>query len=285
MGLNPLFQEDFFLTVQDKYHAVETVQTHPFYIIAIKGNVYVNLVPLNALNALFSPQQLLSLQAVYQQKGIFLVHLWEDVWTKRRAQVLSRIHSFCGLNESLHGRKAKVVDLNTAQAKTFLEQHHLQGYIKTKYNYGLTFGDELTAVACFAACRPMRSKGEHYKSTELIRFATKTGFTIAGGLGKLIKYFLQQVAVNDLMTYADRDWSLGKGYDKLGFQSSGITESVIFYVDTKTMNRYYAHRLPKKILSAFDEQNILNLDDFLTQNGFLKVFNTGNLKYHLYTNV
>jgi hypothetical protein len=282
MGLNPLFQEDFFLTIQDRFRAVESIQTHPFYIVAIKGSVYVNLIPLNTS---FLPQQLQSLQVAYQQQGILLVHLWEDVWNNKREQVLSRIHSFCGLNKSLHGRKAKIEELQAAQAKAFLEAYHLQGYIKTKFNFGLRLNDELVAVACFAASRSMKSKGENYKSAELVRFATKTGVTIVGGLGKLLKYFLQQVSVNDLMTYADRDWSLGKGYDKLGFHFSGTTEAVTFYVDTKTMNRYQGHRLPKKILAAFDEQNILNLDDFLTQNGFFKVFNTGNLKYHLYTNV
>ena len=282
MGINPLFQEDFFLTIQDRYHAIENIQTHPFYIVAVKGSVYVNLIPLNAS---FLPQQLQSLQVAYQQQGILLVHLWEDVWLNKREQVLSRINSFCGLNKSLHGRKAKVVELETAQAKVFLEAYHLQGYIKTKFSFGLRLNDELVAVACFAASRPMKSKGENYKSAELVRFATKTGVTIVGGLGKLLKHFLQQVSVNDLMTYADRDWSLGKGYDKLGFHFSGTTEAVTFYVDAKTMNRYQSHRLPKKILTAFDEQNILNLDDFLTQTGFLKVFNTGNLKYHLYTNV
>lgn len=282
MGLNPLFQEDFFLTVQNQYHAVEEIQTHPFYVVGIKGRVYVNLLPLNAN---FLPQQLLSLQAVYAQQGIFLVHLWEDVWTNKREQVLCRIHSFCGLNQSLHGRKGKIEEVDSETAKTFLEQHHLQGYIKTKYNLGLKFNGELKAVACFAASRPMKSKGAHYNSAELVRFATQTGVTIAGGLGKLIAYFLEKVQVNDLMTYADRDWSLGKGYDKLGFQLSGNTESVFFYVDTNTMTRHYAHRLPKKIMTAFEAQNVLNLDSFLTSIDWIKVFNTGNLKYHFYTNV
>lgn len=282
MGLNPLFQEDFFLTIKDRYRVVESIQAHPFNIVAVKNSVYINLVPLNTT---ILPQQLQSLQVAYQQQGVLLIHLWEDVWLNKREQVLSRIHSFCGKNESLHGRKTKVITIDAATAKAFLQAHHLQGYIKTKFNYGLSLNDELIAVACFAAARPMKSKGHDYTSAELVRFATKTGYTITGGLGKLVKHFLKQVSVNDLMTYADRDWSLGKGYDKLGFHFSGNTDPVTFYVETKTMNRYTSHRLPKKILTAFDKQNSLNLDDFLTQNGFLKVFNTGNLKYHLYTNV
>jgi len=282
VGLNPLFQEDFFLTVQNSYHAVEEIQTHPFYLVSIKGKVYVNLLPISAT---FSPQQLISLQAVYAQKGILLVHLWEDIWTNKRAQVLSRIHSFCGLNQSLHGRKGKILEVNAEVTKSFLEQYHLQGYIKTKYNFGLLFNGEIKAVACFAASRPMKSKGAHYKSAELVRFATENGITIVGGLGKLISHFLALVSVNDLMTYADRDWSLGKGYDKLGFKSSGNTDPVIFYVDTKTMTRHYAHRLPKKIMAAYEAQNVLNLDSFLASVDLVKIFNTGNLKYHFYTNV
>lgn len=282
MGITSLFQEDFFSTVQNRYYAVEMVEARPFNIVAIKARVYVNLLPLNTT---FTPQQLISLQAVYQQNGNLLVHLWEDVWAKKREQVLSRIHSFCGLNQSLHGRKGKIVPVTADMAKDFLSQYHLQGYIKTKYNFGLMFGGELKAVACFASSRPMKSKGEHYKSAELVRFVTQSGFTIVGGLGKLINHFLREVAVNDLMTYADRDWSLGKGYDQLGFQPSGNTEPVIFYVDTKTMVRHYAHRLPKKILTSFAEQDSLNQSDFLAQNGWVKVFNTGNLKYHLYTHV
>lgn len=282
MGINPLFQEDFFLTIQDKYHAVETISANPFYIVALQQKVYVHLVPLTSN---FTPQQLLSLQVAYQQQGIFLVHLWEDVWATRRNQVLSRIHSFCGLNQSIHGRKTKVGTLDVSQTRTFLDTNHLQGYIKTKHNYGLFLGDELVAAACFAAPRPMKSKGAHYKSAELVRFATKSGFTIVGGLGKLIKAFLEEVPVNDLMTYADRDWSLGKGYDKLGFATLGQTKPLFFYVEEKFMQRQQPHRLPKKISSAFAEQNVLNLDDFMSQQGFTKTFNTGNLKYLLYTNV
>lgn len=282
MGINPLFQEDFFLTIQDKYHAVETISTNPFYIVALQQKVYVHLVPLTSQ---FTPQQLLSLQVAYQQQGVFLVHLWEDVWTTRRSQVLSRLHSFCGLNQSLHGRKTKIAILDVKDTRAFLDENHLQGYIKTKHNYGLFLDAELVAAACFAAPRPMKSKGANYKSAELVRFATKSGFTIVGGLGKLIKAFVEEVPVNDLMTYADRDWSLGKGYDKLGFASVGQTKPLFFYVDEKSMQRQYEHRLPKKISSAFAEQNVLNLDDFMSQQGFVKIFNTGNLKYLLYTNV
>lgn len=274
------FREDFFATVKQLYYAVSQVDLEPFVIYSVKEKVYVHLIPLDTE---FTPLQLLSLQAVYQQKGLTLVHLWEDIWLKRRFQVLSRINSFCGQNVTVHGRKAKIVELEKLATESFLATNHLQGYIKTKYNYGLTVDGTLMAVACFSATRPMTSKGAHYHSAELIRFATLTGFTIVGGLSKLISNFSKQVPINDLMTYADRDWSLGKGYDQLNFDLSGITKPVFFYLNEETNTRYLAHRIPKKIQTAFEAQDILNLSDYLQENGFLKIFNTGNLKYHLYT--
>ena len=128
----------------------------------------------------------------------------------------------------------------------------------------------------------MKSKGSHYTSAELVRFASKDGCTVTGGLSKLIKHFLILKKPNDLMSYADRDWSLGKGYDQLGFQLTSTTTPAYVYVDEKTKLRYFPHRLPKKVLSAFDEQKELNLDDYLAEQGYAKAFNTGNLKYHLY---
>lgn len=280
MGVVPSFEHDFFSSVQQLYFAVTKVELKPFQIVCIKEQVYVHLVPLRNK---FLPQQLLSLQAVYQQKGLTLVHLWEDVWHKRRNQVLSRIHSFCGFNQTLHGRKSKIIDLKKPLAEDFLEQHHLQGYINTKYNYGLTVDGTLMAVACISATRPMKSQGENYTSAELVRFATLSGHTVVGGLSKLISHFTKEVPSNDLMTYADRDWSLGKGYDLLNFQRSGISSPGYFYLDQKTFIRYAPHRLPKATQIAFNEQKILNLDDFLLALAYKKVFNTGNLKYHLFT--
>lgn len=279
MGLNPLWQEDVFLTIQAFHQQTEMKCVTPHFIISCNNNLFIHLVPLNCN---FQPQELITLQEEAHAEGFQLVHLWEDVWQAKRAQVLSRIRSFLNLNKSFHGRKAKIFAIDAKEALQFLTAHHLQGYVKAKYSYGLFNGDEIIAVATFSETRPMKHKGSNYHSVELVRFASIAGLTIVGGLSKLIKHFLKQIKVDDLMTYADRDWSLGKSYDKLDFMLSEVTEPSYLYVNTTTLIRYFVHRLPKNILSAFEAQNVLNLDDFLAANGYCKLFNTGNLKYHLY---
>lgn len=279
MGLNPFWQEDVFLTIQAFNPEIQWLSTADHCLIACNRRFLIHLVPLD--NS-FEPQALINLQLQYQDQGKQLVHLWEDVWLGKRAQVLSRIRSFLGLNQTFHGRQFKVAPVDAKTAHHFLDDHHLQGYINAKHHFGLIYKDELLAVASFSNPIQMKTKGPGYQSAELVRFASANGLTIVGGLSKLIKHFVKQVKLNDLMTYADRDWSLGKGYDKLGFSLASATEPAYLYVQRETLVRYFPHRLPKKIAADFEAQRELSWDDFLALNGYVKLFNTGNLKYYLY---
>ena len=279
MGLNPLWQEDVFLTVQDLYHPVQLLEVNPYYIINTQNNFLIHLV---SLNNKFTAQELIALQSNFKLQGKQLVHLWEDVWLTKRTQTINRLNSFFGLNKGIHGRKVKILDLDAKAGAQFFNTHHLQGFVKAKHHYGLFYNNEIVAAASFSDNRVMLQKSENYTSAELVRFATKSSFTVIGGLSKLIKHFLKLQKPDDLMTYADRDWSLGKGYDKLGFQLSQETNPLTLYVNQDTLTRCAPHRLPKNLLMDFKMQNVLHLDDFLLGNGYIKLFNTGNLKYHLY---
>jgi hypothetical protein len=279
VGLNPFWQEDFFLTVQDIYHQAQILNVEPHFIVNCNDKVFFHLIPLSCN---FTPDELIAIQTKFKNNGLLLINLWEDVWLSKRMQVLNRLNSFLGLNTILYGRKAKIVIVTQKDAIIFLNVNHLQGYVKAKYYFGLVTDDNLIALASFSGARPMKSKGENYQSAELVRFASKAGLTIVGGLSKLNKHFIKQINIDDLMTYADRDWSLGNSYDKLGFVQSDVTASLCLYLNKGTLIRYAHHRLPKAILAAFSAQNTLNLDDFLKSQGYLKLFNTGNLKYHLF---
>lgn len=279
MGINPFWQEDVFLTLQAICHKVDVVNATEFSVIETE-NLALNLI---SLNQNLIPNDYIALQERYQRSNKQLVHLWEDIWHIRRNQVLSRFRSFSGLNDRFHGRKAKIKAISISEAKDFLNDNHLQGYVNAKLHYGLVNGDDIIAVASFSIARPMKSKGEDYKSAELVRFATKAGVTVVGGLSKLIKHYLKLNRVNDLMTYADRDWSLGKGYEKMGFKLTETVKPIFFYLNIETGVRYLVNKIPQETLCEFEQQKTLTLHEFLIENGYQEVFNTGNLKYLYYT--
>lgn len=280
MGIKENWQADVLQTMQQEFNCSMHIQKDDFTIINCNPLVAIHLM---SLNNTFLPENLINLQSEFQQKGIQLVHLWEDVWFAKKTQVLSRVRSFLGLNKSIHARKAKIIIPSNKDVIQFFDCNHLQGFVKAKYSFALVneYG-EFLAVASFSEARPMKFKAENYWSAELVRFASINGFTIVGGFSKLLQHFLKQIKVNDVMTYADRDWSLGKGYEQLNFELDAITEPAFLYVQLDTLTRYFPHRLPKPILTEFKAQNALNLDDFLSAKGFKKVFNTGNLKYLLH---
>jgi len=125
----------------------------------------------------------------------------------------------------------------------------------------------------------MTRKHADYTSVELIRFATADGFTVQGGLSKLIKHLIKTILPNDVMTYADLDWSYGKGYTKLGFELVAQVPPAEIWLDQATNTRYFPHRLPDKIITATAQLTEAERTIYLNSLHYISVFNTGNLKY------
>ncbi|PWS28897.1 hypothetical protein DHW03_03425 [Pedobacter yonginense] len=244
---------------------LSSLSEHGIYFIEIPDTEYhlfqaegviLNLINLENPHA---PQDLITLQAHYANKGIKLIHLWEDVWLSKSTQVIARLKSILGVNRKIHGRQTKIEKLTKPLAESFLNSNHLQGYVSSRYKLGLFFKTELVAVATFSALRKMNHT-EHYKSAELIRFAVQAGYSVSGGLSKLISSFRESHQPNDLMTYADRDWSAGEAYLTLGFECKNFLEPQFFI-----LNEDYQRQLDKAD----------------SQNSTLQVFNTGSIKYIL----
>ncbi len=226
-----------------------------FQLIKTNTNLVINLANLDHG---FKPENLIRLQERYTQKKIKLVHLWEDVWRSRPDQVIARIKSLTGMNSRIHGRKTKVFKITKPVADAFLTENHLQGPVSSRYKIGLFEKEGLVAVATFSALRKMNHT-ENYRSAELIRFAVKAGYSINGGLSKLITYFAEIYKPNDLMTYADRDWSTGEAYVTLGFAQTAILAPQVYMLGENLIRT-------------------LKMDDQISNQ---EVFNTGSLKFIL----
>ena len=236
-----------------------------FLLLKIPGfdQLVLNLIPV--VNE-FHAEELIGLQQEYRQNGIQLIQLWEDIWLNRPEQVLSRIYGLLGKNKKIHGRKTVISAVTQIEANQFFDLYHLQGSAKSRNRYALAVDQQIVAMATFSAKRKMTRKREGYTSVELIRFATADGLTVQGGLSKLIKHLIRTVFPDDVMTYADLDWSYGKGYAKLGFELKEQTPPLDICLDTQHLIRYFPHRLPEDTPAA----------------NYIRIFNTGNLKYILY---
>ena len=143
------------------------------------------------------------------------------------------------------------------------------------------YKDELVAVMTFSKAR--FSDAEY----ELQRFCSKVGFVIYGAASKLLKYFRNEYK-GRIISYANRRWSTGNLYKKLGFDFIHDSEPNYFYFKNygcsskfvlESRNKYQKHKLIN-ILEKYN--NKLSEWDNMTLNGYDRIFDSGNKVYMLY---
>ena len=260
---------------------VQQVLPSPFEMLYFaEKKIIIHLVQLNE-NKLksFKPGFFKELSDEADNKHLKIIHLWEDQWYKRKETTQLRLLAQLGISTKIHGRLTKVVKLDKNTSIDFINQHHLQLSTTAARHYGLVFKNELMAVAAIGKKRKMTYEKAPYYSYELIRFVTKAGYTISGGLSKLIKHFIKENNILHLMTYADRDWGNGSSYSKIGFKNIINTAPQQFWINPKEMIRYYEHRLPEKINRLLSTQKQTDIESAMKDLGYLKIFNSGNTKF------
>jgi hypothetical protein len=89
----------------------------------------------------------------------------------------------------------------------------------------------LVAVATFSNARKWQKGEKVIRSYEWTRYASLPGVRINGGMGKALKAFIKEVQPDDIMSYADLEWSEGAVYEQLGFKLEGQKAPVVFEVD------------------------------------------------------
>ncbi|MFT4032016.1 MAG: hypothetical protein QM669_06320 [Siphonobacter sp.] len=218
------------------------------------GKAYENDVLKLAVQYVFIGESTDELGEIYEKKGWRFVRIWEDIWQQKPEIVQSRLLALVGLSERIPARLTLVKGIDQTFLNTFLNENHLQITARCKYRYGLflkpmaqnaAYGENLliqkldncVAVAGFGPLRLMPLRGEQYYSGELIRFANVRGYTVVGGLDKLIQAFVREHHPDDLMTYADRDWSAGHSYERLGFERVGYASPQVFWLNPETGQR------------------------------------------------
>jgi hypothetical protein len=192
--------------------------------------------------------------------------LWQDQWERSPQIVISRINSILGKSVRIPGRVTQISRIDKKTVDEFLSQNHLQGNVSSKYRYGLYLPmryfrllpagfeieqpetDLLVAVATFSHARIFEKEGRPFRSFELIRFANHLDTTVVGGLNKLLSAFEKDFKPDDIMSYADLEWSEGASYHQLGFEAISDKQSMSFWIDESSFARYNTRQIEKELI-------------------------------------
>lgn len=212
----------------------------------------------------FSPEEAaieseLALEAIRIIKHLdgFPVVITEDRWKKQPDMMKSRLLAHLELFGTVYARNCEVRKIEKHEAQEFLKACHSYGYAACRYRYGMFLkrntgsistlnGIEpgtLIAVSTFSNARKWDKDGKIISSYEWTRFASLPFLRISGGMSKMLKTFIREVGPDDIMSYADLEWSEGEAYRQAGFTREGWKEPVMFVID-EDRNRIPVRKSP-----------------------------------------
>lgn len=214
--------------------------------------------------------------------GEYPLVITEDRWRSQSPMMQARLLAHLHIFTQIYARNCEVRKIDRQTAAEFLNANHSYGDARCRYRYGLylkrhtghnagsteVLEGALVAVATFSNARKWIKGNKTIRSYEWTRYASLPGVRLSGGMGKLLNAFIEEVHPDDIMTYADLEWSEGKVYEALGFVLEGVKEPVCFTVDA-TWRRF-------PIKAGMTEADIIA---GLTGNMFVQ--NLGSNKYRL----
>ena len=203
---------------------------------------------------------------------IHLIHIYEDDWLYKNDIVKSRILNLLGKSERIFARKCIIKNVKKKDSNLFLENNHIQDKCNSKYNYGLYYKDKLVSLITFGKSRFEKNK------MELIRFCNLQNKTIIGGASKLFNHFLKENEnVKEVVSYADRSWSLGNLYKQLKFKEISKTIPNYYYIINGIRENRFAFRKSELIKQGFSKDKTEK--EIMFDRGLYRIYDSGNLKY------
>lgn len=210
--------------------------------------------------------------------NIKLIHIWEDDWLFKNDIVKSRICNILGCSKKIWARNCDIREVSRSESNTFIKENHLQGIIGSKIRIGLFYKNELVSLMTFGDLRISlghKSKKDNY---EMLRFCNKKYLSVIGGASKLFKYFLEKYVPIKVISYADRSWSDGSLYRRLGFRMVGYTNPNFFYVVNNVRKNRFTYRKNRLVEMGFDSSK--SADQIIKESfGYLKIYDSGSIKF------
>lgn len=204
-----------------------------------------------------------------KEKEIRLITIFANEWLFRKKQTKAFLASILDKKERIFARNCMIKEVSARESFTFCEENHIQGGVKLK-GYGLFYKEELLSVALFK---------KRNSSSELVRYTNKIGFTVVGGMSKLIAHYRKSF-FGEIFTYSDNRWSSGNLYEKCGFTKS--TESLpSYWYFKKSTDGPLFHRFKfrkSRLLGISKEETEL---EFMTKNGYDRIWDCGKVKWIL----
>lgn len=214
--------------------------------------------------------------------GVRLITILEDEWILKKEIVKSRIMGLLNVStEKIYARDCTIKVVDKKLKSEFLTKCHLQGDDVGTYAIGLFYEDRLVSIATFK--KTSFIKGGNGDSWELNRFCSVLNTHVVGGASRLISHFQKNVNVEKrpLISYADRRWSDGHLYKKIGFEFVAETAPSYWYITNRYCKRVHRSALMKHRLVKCEEDKQMTEWELAQREGYDRIWDCGTTKWIL----
>lgn len=238
-----------------------------------------------------------AITVISDKYGHYPLIITQDRWYTQREMMHRRLLSHLEVFFPIYARNCEVRRIEKKEAAEFLQNTHSYADAACRYRYGLFLKRHtghiaasgqsleympgtLVAVATFSNARKWIKGDKTIRSYEWTRYASLPQVRVNGGMGKLLKAFIQEVHPDDIMSYADLEWSEGGVYEKLGFTAEERKSPVTFEIDSQMQRR------PVVLSSAStdhdpESSHVPDSQSPPVRTGNLFYINQGSMKYRL----
>ena len=219
----------------------------------------------------------------FKSKNIDIKFIYEDDFDNNLDIIKSQINNWLGTTKNkIYARKCQIKEIkNVDEYRYFLNNNHNQGFVASKLVYGLYFQDNLVSLMSFD------KKEGRYNMPEdewnLNRFCNLLNTNVIGGASKLLIHFIKENNPSRIISYADKDWSNGNLYFKLGFTLVNKSKPDYKYIvdgirkSKQNFTKYKLQKLGHDIENLTESQIMNNL-------GINKIYDCGKMKFELILN-
>lgn len=212
-----------------------------------------------------------------EEKNVHLIHIWEDDWIYKCDIIKSRIKNLLGTSNKIWARNCKISEISHNECRDFLIENHINGYVVSKYRIGLFHNGKLVSIMAFGALRISLGQKSKTGEYELLRFCNKLDFSVIGGASKLLKFFIRNYNPQKIISYADRCWSQGNLYRRLGFHLESFTKPNYYWVVNGIRKNRFNFRKSILISEGYDPK--MSESEIMHYRGYFRIFDCGNIKY------
>ena len=209
--------------------------------------------------------------------GIELIHIWEDDWVYKKEIAKSIVLNKLGKSKRIYARNCEVGIPTNAEARIFLNENHIQGFVGSKIKIGLYSEGNLVSIMTFGSLRKSLGYNKSEGSYEMLRFCSKKNTTVVGGASKLLKLLFRDYECDQIISYSDSSRSIGSLYEKLGFVLSHQTEPNYYYIVDGIRKHRFNFRKDRLVSNGADSSK--TEVEIMRDMGYNRIFDCGSKKW------